>query len=75
MDLSSPNDIFIIIIVVKTILHTTNIVAPIKIALVSKVILSGNSILNVSVSVNASEKNPRHCLEISPTLVPDESSI
>ena len=67
---------FIIIIVVKTIIiHTTNIVAPIKIALVSKVILSGNSILNVSVSVNASEKNPRHCLEISPTLVPDESSI
>ena len=67
--------LFIIIIVVKTILHTTNIVAPINIALVSKVILSGNSILNVSVSVNASEKNPRHCLEISPTLVPDESSI
>ena len=50
-------------------------VAPIKMALVSKVQPSGNSILNVSVSVNASEKNPRHCLEISPTLVPEESSI
>ena len=49
-------------------------VAPNKMALVSRVAFDGKLTLKVSLSVSASVKNPIHCLDIKPTSIPDSTS-
>ena len=52
---------------------TTNMVAPIKMALVSSVAFVGKLTLKVSLSVNTSVQNPIHCLDIVPTSIPESA--
>ena len=49
-------------------------VAPIKMALVSRVAFAGKLTLKVSRSVSASVKNPIHCFDIAPTSIPESTS-
>ena len=48
-------------------------VAPNKMAFVSRVAFDGKLTLKVSLSVNTSVQNPIHCLDIVPTSIPESA--